>query len=492
MASMQLAPLLAMLGDAKHTKAKKGFESDEGALFQKLFEMLKEEAGEGQSATALQSVLEELGESDELPVRLALKEENDAKGPSLKERANTAWLQTLLQRPAGENKEAPAPLQSLLAAVEKKADEHPLAGEPPSKTAAPSQPHAEILPAKTPFEERFAFFETLKEIKEAKDAKTLWRVAERAGLAPRKMLYEKESPQPYSSKPTRNQTAPTSRPKPLELSIPAAVVLAKTEKKSLQPASKVATAPSKKASFDKISAPKPKPASPLESLLTDSVKEEPLATSTPPHRRLQDANPIEELAEMFRRHVPANKIETAAKTEAEAVKAMEDASAPKAPQPTAEAPTPPESMETAPHEAKAAAHETLVQKVADAKQTVRHFAQTLREQVENYKSPFSRMQLSLDPKELGSVEVTLISRGNNLHIQVHSNPTAIGLMATQGQELKNQLVSMGFTDVQMQFSMNQQRQQQGRQNPAQANQYGEVEEIPEFYESLDIIVPQYV
>ncbi|SFO96246.1 flagellar hook-length control protein FliK [Hydrogenimonas thermophila] len=140
--------------------------------------------------------------------------------------------------------------------------------------------------------------------------------------------------------------------------------------------------------------------------------------------------------------------------------------------------------------------EQISQRIIDAKQTVRHFAQTLQEQVENYKPPFTRMQLSLDPKDLGKVEVTLISRGNNLHIQVNSNPTAIGVMAIQGNELRNQLTSMGFTDVQMQFNMNQQQQQQQQQNNRRqmysSNEYIDIDEIPENYESLEIIIPQYV
>ncbi len=138
--------------------------------------------------------------------------------------------------------------------------------------------------------------------------------------------------------------------------------------------------------------------------------------------------------------------------------------------------------------------DTLSQKIVDAKQMVQNFAKSLREQVENYKPPVTRMQLTLDPKDLGKVEVTLVSRGNNLHIQVNSNPTAIGLMATQGQELKNQLVSMGFSDVQMQFNMNQQQQQQQQKEHGRRSEHGYVaiDEVPEIYESLDIIIPQYV
>jgi len=145
------------------------------------------------------------------------------------------------------------------------------------------------------------------------------------------------------------------------------------------------------------------------------------------------------------------------------------------------------------HDQSAKFADALSQKIVDAKQMVQNFAKSLREQVENYKPPVTRMQLTLDPKDLGKVEVTLVSRGNNLHIQVNSNPTAIGLMATQGQELKNQLVSMGFSDVQMQFNMNQQQQQQRKEHGGRSEHgYMALDEIPEIYESLDIIIPQYV
>ncbi len=136
--------------------------------------------------------------------------------------------------------------------------------------------------------------------------------------------------------------------------------------------------------------------------------------------------------------------------------------------------------------------EILNQKISDAKVTIRNFAQSLQEQIESYKPPFTRMQISLDPKDLGNVDVTLISRGNNLHIQVNSNPTAIGVMATHGSELKNQLVSMGFTDVQMQFNMNQQQQERQHGQKNSNGNYAENEEIPDFYDSLEIVIPQYV
>ena len=139
-------------------------------------------------------------------------------------------------------------------------------------------------------------------------------------------------------------------------------------------------------------------------------------------------------------------------------------------------------------------NDVIRQRVVDAKQMVLSFAKTLQEQVENYKPPFTRMQLSLDPEDLGKVDVTLVSRGKNLHVQVNSNPTAIGVMAIQGNELRNQLTSMGFTDVQMQFNMNQQQQQQQQNNKKKLyleNEYIDIDEIPENYESLEIVLPNY-
>ncbi len=143
-------------------------------------------------------------------------------------------------------------------------------------------------------------------------------------------------------------------------------------------------------------------------------------------------------------------------------------------------------------ETKGKTAEHLTQKIIDARSTIRHFATNLKEQIENYKPPFTRIQLSLDPKELGSVEVTLVSRGNNLHIQVNSNPAAIGIMAPHGNELKNQLVSMGFTDIQMQFNMNQQQQERQRRQDFGSKFKADTQDIPDFYESLDLIIPQYV
>ena len=99
----------------------------------------------------------------------------------------------------------------------------------------------------------------------------------------------------------------------------------------------------------------------------------------------------------------------------------------------------------------------LKHNITKAKQSIKHFAANLKEAVENYKPPVSKLSMELHPKELGKVEVTLVHRGDNLQIQINSNNTAVGFLHSQQQELKQNLINMGFTDVNMSFNSNQQQ-----------------------------------
>lgn len=136
--------------------------------------------------------------------------------------------------------------------------------------------------------------------------------------------------------------------------------------------------------------------------------------------------------------------------------------------------------------------EALVSKSTAAKQTLAHFAQNLREEVQNYKPPFTRITMNLDPPNLGSIEVTMVSRANQLHLQMQANPTALTLMHHHSSELRQQLAQVGYNDVQMQFSMNQQGQQGRSQHSGNLPNRYLPEEDGEFYESLELIIPRYV
>jgi len=123
-------------------------------------------------------------------------------------------------------------------------------------------------------------------------------------------------------------------------------------------------------------------------------------------------------------------------------------------------------------------------KVIEAKQSIGHFVSSLKEAVENYKPPLTKLSLELHPKELGKVEVVIKQQGENLNIQINTqNQTTINFLTTQQQELKNSLVNMGFTNINMNFNSNHQNQKQNsnqKHNQYQASQNEEDELVIDF------------
>jgi len=120
------------------------------------------------------------------------------------------------------------------------------------------------------------------------------------------------------------------------------------------------------------------------------------------------------------------------------------------------------------------------------RQTFSSFAQNLKEQVENYKPPMMKIQMALNPKNLGEVDVTLINRGNNLHINFTSSPQTLNLFIQNQAEFKNSLVNMGFTNLEMNFSQNGEKNRQEFANSENYEAYDEEEE-----NLVEIVLPNY-
>lgn len=97
------------------------------------------------------------------------------------------------------------------------------------------------------------------------------------------------------------------------------------------------------------------------------------------------------------------------------------------------------------------------------KETLQYFSQDLKEAVDQYKAPITKLSINLNPNNLGEVEVTLIQRGNNLHINFNSNTNAMNLFIQNQAEFKNSLVNMGFTGLEMNFSDQGKREQNQNQ-----------------------------
>ncbi len=144
-------------------------------------------------------------------------------------------------------------------------------------------------------------------------------------------------------------------------------------------------------------------------------------------------------------------------------------------------------------EVKTAAPQTTKPKQTEPlHRTFQSFAETFKEKIESYKPPLMKIKMELNPKHLGEVDVTMIHRGNNLHITINSNPSTIALFANNQSEFKNAMVNMGYTGLQMSFSDNGKNGQQGEQHKGRSHTHGEAIPEQEELDRFEIVVPRYV
>jgi len=139
-------------------------------------------------------------------------------------------------------------------------------------------------------------------------------------------------------------------------------------------------------------------------------------------------------------------------------------------------------------------------KLNEAKQMVKYISSDIKSAIEDYKSPFTRVKVQLNPQKLGEVDLTIVQRGKNLHVNISSNNAAINTLALNANDLKVQLANNGINNATLNFNNSSQdnqnaQQQQNRQNERQANEeynyFDREEENEEVLSSLEIIVPQY-
>ncbi len=141
-------------------------------------------------------------------------------------------------------------------------------------------------------------------------------------------------------------------------------------------------------------------------------------------------------------------------------------------------------------------------KLNEAKQMIKYLSQDVKTAIEDYKAPFTRIKVQLNPQKLGEVEVTIVQRGKNLHINISSNTAAINTLAINVNELKAQLSTNGINNASLNFNNSSQnteqqnaQQQQSRHNERRADEeynYFEDDELnEEILSSLEIVVPNY-
>ncbi|MEB2795994.1 flagellar hook-length control protein FliK [Campylobacter upsaliensis] len=131
------------------------------------------------------------------------------------------------------------------------------------------------------------------------------------------------------------------------------------------------------------------------------------------------------------------------------------------------------------------------QKIISPKETLQYFSKDLKEAMEQYKAPITKLSITLNPSNLGEVEVTLVQRGANLHINFNSNHNAMNLFLQHQAEFKNSLVNMGFTGLEMNFS-DQGKKEQQQEKKSKSHYYEEnFEEESGHKINLELVLAKY-
>ncbi|WRB25309.1 flagellar hook-length control protein FliK [Helicobacter pylori] len=107
-----------------------------------------------------------------------------------------------------------------------------------------------------------------------------------------------------------------------------------------------------------------------------------------------------------------------------------------------------------------ASDKTSENKSVTPKETIKHFTQQLKQEIQEYKPPMSRISMDLFPKELGKVEVTIQKVGKNLKVSVISHNNSLQTFLDNQQDLKNSLNALGFEGVDLSFSQDSSKEQE--------------------------------
>ncbi len=134
------------------------------------------------------------------------------------------------------------------------------------------------------------------------------------------------------------------------------------------------------------------------------------------------------------------------------------------------------------------------------KETIRNFSHLLRDEIKQYKPPISKISLELNPEKLGSVEVTITSRGNNLNVNISSNQGAMMMFMQNSAEFRNTMQNLGFNNIDMSFNSNSDdrgggRHDRGNQDEQKGNNNSldkYIENEDEAVSSIDLTIPRYI
>ena len=148
--------------------------------------------------------------------------------------------------------------------------------------------------------------------------------------------------------------------------------------------------------------------------------------------------------------------------------------------------------------------ESFEVKLNEAKQMIKYLSSDVKQAIEDYKSPFTRVKIQLNPQRLGEIDLTIVQRGKNLHVNMNSNNAAINTLVANVGELRAQLQNSGINNATLNFNnpseggntsgdQGGREQRQDQQRAHQEYAYlAQDESNEEIQSSLEIVVPRYI
>ena len=143
-------------------------------------------------------------------------------------------------------------------------------------------------------------------------------------------------------------------------------------------------------------------------------------------------------------------------------------------------------------------------KLSEAKQMIKYLSSDVKQAIEDYKSPFTRVKIQLNPQRLGEIDLTIVQRGKNLHVNMSSNNAAINTLVANIGELRAQLNNSGINNATLNFNnpsesgntpgdQGARDQHRDQQRAHQEYEYfAQDESNEEIQSSLEIVVPRYI
>ncbi|RDU73704.1 flagellar hook-length control protein FliK [Helicobacter aurati] len=146
------------------------------------------------------------------------------------------------------------------------------------------------------------------------------------------------------------------------------------------------------------------------------------------------------------------------------------------------------------------AKQEVTMKSALAKEAIRNFASQFREEILNYKPPITKINVELNPASLGQVSLSIAKKGKDLQVSITSNANVMTMFVQNAQDLRQNLMQIGFNNLDLNFSSheNNENQQQANQQQQPNEKLLSVEEAQELTtagnvpSSLEILLPEYV